>query len=69
MNRLAVDEMQLAHIPDCVKKARMMALATIHNLYDEDKDDQSLSLEELKKISCAVSILEMCQRVNNVISK
>ena len=67
MNKLAIDEMQLSNIPECIKKARMMALATIHNIYDDDKDDHYLSADELKKIHCAVQILETCQHVNSII--
>lgn len=69
MNLLAIDEMQLSHIPDCVKKARMMALNTIYNIYEDKRDDDGLSLDNLEKVHCAVKILDTCQRINNVISK
>ena len=69
MNLLVIDEMQLSQIRDCVKKALMMTLNTIHNIYEDNRDDEGLSLDNLEKIHCAVKILDTCQRINNVITK
>ena len=34
-------------IKDCLKQSLKMSLATIHNLYDEHKEDEGLSLDQI----------------------
>lgn len=69
MNRLANDEMQLSNITECVRKAQMLALGTIHNIYEKNKDEHGVNVVDLEKITHAVKILDICQHINNVISK
>lgn len=66
MMKKAIDEMELKDIPECVRYARLMALGTISSVYADNKDDEEISSDELRKVESSVCILEVCQRISSV---
>lgn len=61
-NRMSkeVSEYMLSDWTMIKEQAIKIALATIHNSYDDIKDDEEVDCETVKKINYACHILEFC---------
>lgn len=59
MSRHSIEDYSLDHIKDCKQMAVKMALATIHEIYDDMKEDCSLSKADLEKVMLAVKVMAM----------
>ena len=65
MHKIA--EMDNTKIADCVMKARKIALATIHNIYDDMEDEEMISDVDLNKVKKAMQILEIGQHISTMV--
>lgn len=59
MTQHTIEDYGIEHIKECKHMAARMALATIHELYDDMKEDCSLSKSDLEKTMLAVKIIAM----------
>lgn len=64
----AIDEFEMSDETECIKHAALMACATIHSLWQDNKDDECLSNDEIYAVKNCVQIICHAKTLNkNVI--
>lgn len=67
MSMHEIKDMNNTMTGDCLMKARKIAIAVIHNIYDDVEDDEMISDVDLHKVKKSLQILEISQHISTMV--
>ena len=50
-------------LKECLMRSLKMSIATIHNLYDEHKDDEGLSMDQVHQLRRALQCIALVHEI------